>query len=330
MAHSTEITSQSRLCPPPGWLPDPAAARVTNSGTRRDGGRALARKPAKDWLLLYFEATSLAKLNASSAMLERIDNKYVVPEATLRQAVSALAEHFDILEIDRKRAFTYETCYFDDARFTSYFHHHQGRRQRCKIRVRKYIDAQTCFVEVKLKDKRGATIKKRLDYPVDKYGSLDARAWAHIRAAYGDLYGRDFNLSLRPVLEIRYERVTLTAKDGGERMTIDCNLVFSGSGRSHSIGDSTYIIETKSGNGNGIADKILRGLHQHPTKHCSKYCVGAAMLQVINKRNNFLPALRKIGAFQNKTRNNVIDIGRNTGVNRRVTSSASIVALARE
>lgn len=251
----------------------------------------------KPWLVAPFRPISLAQLNASSAMLERLDNKYVIRQSALRDAIAPLSQHFDILEIDGKRDFTYETCYFDDAKLSSYFDHHQGRRQRCKVRVRKYTDAQTCFIEVKLKDKRGITIKKRLDHPLDRYGALDERSMAHVQSAYGELYGRKFNPVLEPVLDITYQRVTLTAKDGGERMTIDSGLVFSGAGRSHPINDAIFIVETKSANGNGIADKILRGLHQHPTTHCSKYCIGAAVLQLVNRRNNFLPALRKVEAL---------------------------------
>ena len=262
----------------------------------RFGGAAAAPEcgGTKPWLVAPFRPISLAKLDDGSAMLERLDNKYVVGQPALQHAIAPLSEHFDILEIEGRRAFTYETCYFDDARYSSYFDHHQGRRQRYKVRVRKYTDTQACFVEVKLKDKRGITVKKRLDHPMDKYGALDDRAMLHIQSAYGQLYGRDFELELKPVLEIRYQRVTLAAKNGGERMTIDSGLVFSGLNRTHPIKDSIYIIETKSANGNGIADKIMRGLHQHPTSHCSKYCIGAALLRVVDRHNNFLPALRKV------------------------------------
>lgn len=89
-----------------------------------------------------FNPISLATLNAKAAMLERLDNKYVVHESALRAALAELSQHFDVLEIDGKRAFTYETCYFDDDELHSYYDHHQGRRRRCKVRVRKYTDAQ--------------------------------------------------------------------------------------------------------------------------------------------------------------------------------------------
>lgn len=248
----------------------------------------------RHWIYQPFAPISLAALNAKAAMLERLDNKYVVREEVLRQALPQLAEHFDVLEIDGRRAFTYETCYFDDEDRHCYFDHHQGRRRRCKVRVRRYTDAQLCFVEVKLKDKRGITVKKRLDYTVAKYGTLDAAALAHVDESYRSLYGEPFCLALGPVIDMQYRRITLVARDGGERMTIDCDLRFSSQGRARSIDDGALIIETKSANGNGIADRILRAQHQHPTRGCSKYCCGMATLQAVDRHNKFLPALRKL------------------------------------
>lgn len=241
-----------------------------------------------------FTPISLPALNAKAAMLERLDNKYVVRESVLREALAELALHFEVLEIDGKRAFTYETCYFDDVGLHSYYDHHQGRRRRCKVRVRKYTDAQLCFVEVKLKDKRGITVKKRLDYTVDKYGMLDKEACEHVDRCYRDLYGEAFRHTLQPVIEMRYQRVTLVAREGGERMTIDGKLLFTNGEHSCSTSPDVFVVETKSANGNGIADKILRALHQHPTSRCSKYCVGMAALQAVERHNKFLPALRKL------------------------------------
>lgn len=270
------------------------------------GGSPLQGDAAADtcnmsWLVDAFEPIGLGQLNAKASMLVRLDNKYVVREAVLREALAELAARFDILEIDGRRAFTYDTCYFDDPKNSSYFDHHRGRRQRFKVRVRKYTDAQLCFVEIKLKDKRGITIKKRLDYAVEKYGTLDDSAWKHITSSYSEHYGREFTYTLAPVVEMRYKRITLVAKEGGERMTIDCKLVFSGDGRFHCVDNDVFIIETKSSKGNGIADKILRSLHQHPTKRCSKYCVARATLQGVQRHNKFLPALRKLNVLPKPT-----------------------------
>lgn len=249
------------------------------------------------WLEWPFMPVSLDMLNTKAGMLERLDNKYVVDAATLRSALPPLAQSFDMLEIDGRRAFTYETSYFDTVDRRSYFDHHQGRRRRMKVRIRRYVDTNLCFVEVKLKDKRNVTVKKRLPYALAKFGVLDNAALDYIRQAYRDQYDEDFCHELARVLDMRYLRMTLVAKSGGERMTIDSRLRFMTPGSSRTIADDRFIIETKSTNGNGTADRILRSLHQHPTKHCSKYCMGVAVLHLGTRHNRFLPALRKLGTM---------------------------------
>ena len=226
-------------------------------------------------------------------MLERLDNKYVIRSGILQRAAPLLAQHFDALEIGGKRAFSYVTRYFDDAGYSGYFDHHRGRRQRCKVRIRRYDDAQTCFVEIKLKGKRGITVKIRRKHPIELFGTLDAKAMTFVRDTYRAFYGRDLDPALEPALDVRYERVSLVAKTGRERMTIDSRLKFSKADDSIAVSDEVFVVETKSPNGNGIADKILRGFHQHSTRNCSKYCIGIASLRTDSKRNNFLPTLRK-------------------------------------
>jgi len=242
-----------------------------------------------------FAPISLKALNGKAAMLERLDNKYVVDSTVLMQAVGDFTEVFDMLEIDGRRAFTYETCYFDDAGRSSYFDHHQGRRQRAKVRIRRYVEAGLCFLEVKLKDKRGITVKKRLDLDVARFGMLDNEAVAFIDKVYRAQYGQAFPHQLSRVLDMRYRRMTLVARQGGERMTIDTGLEFFAGRARRAVDPNLFILETKSANGNGVADGILRALHQHPTKRCSKYCVATALLNPGTKHNRFLPALRKLG-----------------------------------
>lgn len=249
-------------------------------------------------LASLFSPVSLEALNSKASMLERLDNKYVVEAGVLRQAAADFSKHFDVLEIDGLRDFTYVTCYFDSESRQSYLDHHQGRRQRVKVRMRKYIDAGLCFIEVKLKDKRGITIKKRLPVEMTRFGELDAPALDFVHSIYRDHYGRSFPYELSRVADMQYTRATLVAKQGGERMTIDSRLQFIADGTSHAVDPSIYILETKSANGNGLADTILRRFHQHPTKHCSKYCASIAVTHKDFKHNRFLPVLRKLGSFQ--------------------------------
>lgn len=250
------------------------------------------------WLTAPFRPIGLDALNAKAAMLERLDHKYVVRADALRAIAGELAEHFDVLEIDGRRSFTYDTCYFDDAERRSYFDHHQGRRRRMKVRVRRYVEAAQCYVEVKLKDRRGITVKKRMAYPLHKYGTLDEAGVAHVRRSHEAQYGIPFERALEPVLQMSYRRTTLVAKAGGERMTIDSRIRFGGGGDDDSataLDEALFIVETKSAHGHGVADAILRRHHQHPSKGCSKYCVGMSATGSVERCNRFRPVLARLG-----------------------------------
>jgi hypothetical protein len=240
-----------------------------------------------------FAPLSLAQLNAKAAMLERQDNKYILPAERLWPALQMFHDHFDVLEIDGKRAFTYATQYFDDADQRAYYDHHQGRRKRGKVRVRSYVDAGFSYLEVKLKDIRDVTIKRRLR--VDHgMAQLDAQALAFVDTCFRDQYGTAFGRPLGAMVSMDYARITLVAKEGGERMTIDTRLRFASDSMECEVSPDMYIVETKSARANGIADKILRGMHLHPTSRCSKYCIAMAALGQVRQHNRFLPALRRL------------------------------------
>lgn len=243
--------------------------------------------------LAAFSPISLAALNAKAAMLERLDNKYIIPAAQMALALDALQPLFDVLEIDGKRSFTYATRYFDDDDRRAYFDHHQGRRKRCKIRLRRYLDAGFSYLEVKLKDTRDVTVKRRLPVPYDLQ-VLDESCLAFIETCYRDQYGEAFGRPLRASVEMQYDRITLVAREGGERMTIDSGLGFWSGRMAVNVAPDMVIVETKSARANGMADKVLRRLHLHPTPRCSKYCVAMAALGEVTRANRFLPALKRL------------------------------------
>lgn len=243
--------------------------------------------------LLNFDTISLGELDSKAAMLERLDNKYILPADAFIPALERFTEHFEVLEIKGKRAFTYATNYYDDPELRGYYDHHQGRRKRCKVRVREYVDAGFSYLEVKLKDKRKSTVKKRLRV-ADTANPLNNQGLAFIEDNYRDIYDADFGKTLHSVIAMRYERITLVAREGGERMTIDTSLQFQANGTARKVRPDMFIIETKSARGNGIADKILRSLHLHPTNSCSKYCIGMASTGSVDRHNRFLPALKRL------------------------------------
>lgn len=94
---------------------------------------------------------------------------------------------------------------------------------------------------------------------------------------------------------MRYRRTTLVARAGGERMTIDTDLHFSAQGKALSTGPDVFILETKSENGRGLADRLLRVAGERPAGRCSKYCIGLAATGQVNRYNHFLPTLRRLG-----------------------------------
>ena len=78
-------------------------------------------------------------------------------------------------------------------------------------------------------------------------------------------------------------------------MTIDTDLCFQSENRNFAAGTGVFIVETKSANGRGLADRLLRTKGERPTKRCSKYCIGMAATGQVTRYNRFLPTLRKLG-----------------------------------
>jgi hypothetical protein len=247
------------------------------------------------WLTEPFNPITLDGLNEKAEMMSRIDNKYVIQAADLKRLVPAFTKDFDVLDIKDQRTFTYDTRYFDDAGHSAYFEHHQGIRKGFKVRVRRYVEAGLCFLEVKVKGQRGMTEKYRMPYDPSCLNGLTSEARDFAQTTYSAKYDKPFGYQLRPSLDIRYKRITLVAKSGGERMTIDTDLRFTTTDHTMATGTSVFIVETKSANGRGVADVLLRTAGERPARRCSKYCVGLAAMGQVSRYNRFLPTLRQLG-----------------------------------
>lgn len=251
-----------------------------------------------EWFEQGFAPISLEALNAKAAMLSRIDNKYVLDKPALMAAMPALSQYFEVLEIEGNRAFTYATRYFDTPSFEAYYEHHQGLRKGFKVRVRRYMDAGLCYLELKVKGQRGMTEKHRMPYEVADLGALTPEAKAFVSTVYSGHYGKPFLYDLHRALDIQYRRITLVAKEGGERMTIDTDLRFAFNGQRMELGCERFIVETKSALGRGFADRVLQRSGNRSTKKCSKYCIGTAALGLVSRHNRFLPTMRKLDLIE--------------------------------
>lgn len=211
------------------------------------------------------DRVSLAELDSAVPMRIREDRKHVVDVATLDTLMERLASTHKVLEVDGLRAFSYDSVYFDTPDLLTVRSHVQRRRRRFKCRSRLYVESDTCAFELKLKGKRGETVKHRMAYQPTEHGLLtpDARAFMaeHIEHDVPDL---------APVLRTTYTRTTLTGPD--ERVTIDFGLSFGTS----SMRQGWAIVETKSKHGTGIAERELLRLRSRPLS-LSKYVLGTGL-----------------------------------------------------
>lgn len=247
-------------------------------------------------LLKSFPPVSLSTTNRLAKMLNRVDNKYVLDGDLYRSLLDAVRSRYGVLQIEKRNEFQYTSCYYDD-RFSCYFEHHQARRKRVKVRTREYVNSGLMFFEVKLKGLRGRTEKHRIDCDNLIMPRIEDEQLAMLEDLYSRKYKMRMPFNFRPALIVNYSRCTLVALEGGERVTIDFDLRFELpgiGGNAVQIGHDFIIVETKSADGNGIADRALRQIGVRKASKCSKYCIGVNLTGAVSKNNNFLHTIKHI------------------------------------
>ncbi|MDM7832554.1 polyphosphate polymerase domain-containing protein [Cellulomonas edaphi] len=221
---------------------------------------------------------SLAELDAAASLQTRIDRKYLVPTRALPALLDALDPGVRALEIDGERVFAYESVYFDTPALTSYLGAARRRRRRFKVRTRTYVDSEQCWVEVKTRGPRGATVKTRLPHEATGRTELDDPA---IRFTTGVLDGL-LDGPMAPTLVSTYDRVTLhvpaTGPGPDSRTTIDTALSWTDAdtGRERVL-VGLAVIETKTGSTPSSTDRLLWRQGHRPVR-ISKYGTGMAVL----------------------------------------------------
>lgn len=241
---------------------------------------------------------TLDELQQTAALRTRVDRKYVVGWETLARVLEALAGTHRSLEIDGMRTFRYESVYFDSPELIAFRAHMQQRRRRYKVRSRHYVDSGLQTFEVKLKGRRGETVKHQLPYAGQDRGQVTAHAREFLTDRLSEAYPRLEVPELAPVLSNRYRRMTFAA--GGERMTVDFDLHYADAD-SDVVGldPGHVIIESKCERGLGAADRELRRLGIKPVT-CSKYCVGVGLLRDDVKVNDLRWLLSRYFAWDER------------------------------
>jgi hypothetical protein len=216
-------------------------------------------------LLAGLPTIDLPSLEADAALAVRTDRKHLLGWADVERLLEALAPTHAALEIGSRRAFAYDTTYFDTHDLHCFRAHAQGRRRRFKCRTRLYADSDVCAFEVKLRGNGDQTVKLRRPLAARRHGCLDNDGRALLSTCLDEVP------TLAPVLRGRHTRVTLVGD--GERCTLDFDLAYAGGG---ALAPGLVIVETKSPLGRGIADRALLALGSRPMP-CSKYCLGIAL-----------------------------------------------------
>ena len=234
----------------------------------------------------------LDELMALAELQTRVDRKYFVPAGLFRRMITELADEMQVLDIDGRRTFGYESVYFDTPQLATYRAHLQRRRQRFKARTRTYTDSGLCMFEVKLTGARGETVKQRVPHPVEDSAELTAGAMTHLRTTLGQAYQQDMPAGLRPTLATTYRRTTFVSRTGEVRLTCDVGLVCLNV--RHEVRDTgTHVlVESKSAGRGSAPDRILRELGVRPAS-VSKYCVGVAALHPDLPSNPWQQTLRR-------------------------------------
>ena len=245
-----------------------------------------------------FPPITLEEMDAVK-LLNRIDTKYLTNEATLvRVLEDARAAGYRALEADGATISPYESVYFDTQGLAMFLAHHNRRLVRQKVRTRVYVNSGEAFLEIKRKNNKGRTKKKRTGIPLTELmGFADDPA----ATAYLGRYSAFRAEELSPVLSTVFRRITLVNPQRTERITIDTELYFKNfrTGKSASLDDAVIIELKQDGHAASPMKRILLGRRVKPVR-ISKYCIAETLTDASAKHNRFKEKVRAIEKIINR------------------------------
>lgn len=239
-----------------------------------------------------YESHCLSDLK-NAELMDRVDTKYLIPVNIFERVLESLMPYYTALEMDGKRSFIYHNTYFDTPDFDFYHEHHQGKLNRYKVRHRHYVASNKGFLEVKLKNNKGRTIKSRIesrracidgDSEKDFLGSIPQRFNTLKVAQWGS-----------------YERIALANEACGERLTLDMNVRFKSVSDDNEVTLSDFVVAELKQNKYDINSPFaieMSRLGIRPSKF-SKYCIGCSLVMPNLKSNRFKPVLTAMNKIIN-------------------------------
>ncbi len=236
-------------------------------------------------IIKQFDSISLEEIE-SIKLMDRIDTKYIIPLPLLPCILEDALACYKILNIGTERVHAYRTLYFDTTDFQLYKQHQKGKATRFKIRRRTYVQSDCSFFEIKQKNPKGTTSKVRLNQSTTHSASLITQESIDFLEKQTPLKAKDLVESIW----VSYQRITLTNKDSGERITIDLDLSFQKNDRQQTY-PKIAILEVKQNKiSHSPINNILKKYHLR-SGSISKYCLGIISLHLTVKYNRFKPKL---------------------------------------
>lgn len=213
-------------------------------------------------------------------LMDRTDTKFAFRLNQLEPFLKKMQAFYKVLEVNKERIQAYNSLYFDTNDRKFYIDHHNSRVNRNKIRFREYVGSGLTFLEVKLKNNKGKTIKKRVKVP-----KISSQLSAKQKAFIEKIIGRNLEVSAKQW--IRFSRITFVHKEQKERLTIDVDLSFKNNEKKGDLKD-IVIAEVKQERMSRSSDfmRIAKEMSILPMR-LSKYCISTMQLHPNIKQNRF-------------------------------------------
>ena len=225
-----------------------------------------------------FPSISLEEVQKAS-LLKRKDRKYLFSFSHLPEVLGRVLEDYRVLEIEGIRSHEYSTYYYDTSDLDMYHMHHRGRANRHKLRFRKYGTSGSYFLEVKKKNAKGITSKKRI--PTDGMEASILKQKEEFLTTY---------------TPYRYDGMAMMLENGFNRITLDYQLRFSGNGSGVELefpGISIAEIKFASHLSGSPFHAALRK-SKITQRRFSKYAIGMALVNPELKQNRFKEKVRRV------------------------------------
>ena len=213
-------------------------------------------------------------------LMSRTDTKFAFKANKMPLLLQELMPFYRILAIDGKLIHDYKSLYYDTDNRKFYLDHHNGRVNRNKIRFREYVGSKLTFLEIKLKNNKGKTIKKRI-----KVDAISKELSEKQQNYIEKIIGKPINVN--PKQWINFSRITFVHKTQKERLTMDVNLTFENENEKGDL-KNIVIAEVKQERMSRSSDfmRIAKEMSILPIK-ISKYCISTLSLNPELKHNKF-------------------------------------------